>query len=145
MQRGADATAAPAVNETQLGQVGEQRIVQRLLRPFERVLHRQPMQIDLTARVTLPGFCARSLRPTLCRYLLWRRPPIRSSLGDIGCRNDHGSPRNLHQQAAVVPHFTHDSPPERGLHHIADAGIWVTTHFSAILACLWRRRQGHDT
>src|SRR5688572_33194633 len=80
VQRCANPSAALTVDQAQLGEVGQQRVIQRLLRPGKRLLDGEPVQIYFGGSNAAEAL--RKTRYTPCEHAwrgLWRRRRLLSS------------------------------------------------------------------
>src|SRR5687767_6521503 len=100
------------MDEAQFRMPGSQRRIERLVDAREGGLDVQAMQIHLAR-----AHCWGLVRPFERR---WPCPPLRRRQGlDLALSDDQRSLLNLHEQLAVVAHFTDDTLAVRRLHVVA--------------------------
>ncbi len=124
LQRGAEPTATPAVNQVQRPHVGKQRVVERFGCAHNRFLHGQAVKIDAPGAAAGAG--AGVFRGHECRVNGWLRagglatPAALGGLAaDVALGDHHGAASHLYEEPSAVAAFEYDTLAERRLYLVA--------------------------
>ena len=114
MKGGTNAASAPPVDEPQLADVREQRVVECLVSAIECLFYGPSVQINLSLSARCLRFRLSLVYAVTTGSLLTRRSPD----GDIVFGKDKRTSLHVHDETIAIPDLAHHALPEPGLHQV---------------------------